>query len=120
MMIRHTLTVVFISGLALAGAVGSETGIQGRVVIWPVCPVERGTPDCAARPVAARIVISRPSGQQVAALHTRGDGHFQVAVAPGDYRIAAEVAGMLCKPVDVGVPPQGQAAVTVRCDTGIR
>jgi hypothetical protein len=96
------------------------TGISGRAVIWPSCPAESGQPECAPKPLAARIVVLRSAGQRVATLDAGIDGWFQVAVAPGAYVIEAEADSMLCAPVNVTVPGYGYANVEVRCDTGIR
>jgi hypothetical protein len=96
------------------------TGIRGRAVIWPSCPAESGQPECAPKPLAARIVVLLGAGQWVATLDADNDGWFQIAVPPGAYLIEAEAEGMLCAPVDVAVPGHSYAEVEVRCDTGIR
>lgn len=96
------------------------TGLRGRAVIWPSCPAESGEPECAPKPLAARIIVLRSTRERVATLNAANDGWFQIAVPPGAYLIEAEAEGMSCYPVNVTVPGHGYAEVEVRCDTGVR
>jgi hypothetical protein len=89
-------------------------------VIWPSCPAESGQPECAPKPLAARIVLLGSAGERVSTLDAGHDGWFQVTVPPGAYVIEAEAEGMLCAPVNVTVPGHSYAHVEVRCDTGVR
>ena len=125
---KHVLAFAAVGGILAAGACSLQSesvppidtpasGIQGRVVAWPVCPVETGEPQCAARPIAARVVIS---GGANVTVETGGDGPFLVAVPPGLYLLRATTEGMLCTPLDVTVPSNGYAQAEIRCDTGIR
>jgi hypothetical protein len=98
------------------GASG-DSGIAGRVVAWPVCPVETGEPQCAGRPIAARIAVSGAADQTV---EVGEDGLFQVTVPPGNYVLEATAEGMPCKPVDIAVPSGEIVQAEIRCDTGIR
>jgi hypothetical protein len=107
-------------------AAGGRTGIQGRALAGPVCPVETvpPDPDCAARPVAdATIAIRDAGGAEVARSVTAADGSFFVELPAGDYVVEPQ-------PVDglMGTPsPQAVAVVAGRIaliqfeyDTGIR
>jgi hypothetical protein len=98
----------------------SGSGVQGRVAMWPSCPVESADPGCAPRPLAARVVVSRRSGERVATAGARGDGCFEVAVSPGDYVVEAQADGVMCVPVDVTVTSDRYVQVEINCDTGVR
>jgi hypothetical protein len=108
-----------------AGGEGSS-GIAGRAVLGPTCPVEReGTP-CPDQPYdGARLrIVDRGTGDVVATVTTDDQGRFRVAVAPGDYVVDAEPTEgrplPFAKPVDVTVRPGRFTEVTVAFDTGIR
>jgi hypothetical protein len=106
------------------GGGGSTSGVRGVVTAGPVCPVERIPPDpnCADRPVVARVLVTRGSGGGVVASGASGsDGSFEISVAPGHYEVTATTKfAMRCDSVPVVVVAGGFTDVTVPCDTGIR
>jgi hypothetical protein len=97
------------------------SGVRGTVVLGPVCPVE-GIAGCENQPREADVRLSdRASGSAVATVRSGSDGRFQVALAPGDYVMEADLPqAMFCKPVYVTVDPATYTDVTVKCDTGLR
>src|SRR5581483_3863581 len=103
---------------------GTTSGVRGVVTAGPVCPVERIPPDpnCADRPIAARVPVTHgPGGGVVASGSTGSDGSFQIAVAPGHYDVTATTQfAMRCDSVPVVVTADAFTDVTVPCDTGIR
>jgi hypothetical protein len=117
--------------LATLTACGSETtaaapdsGISGRVLLGPTCPVETVDEPCPDQPASGvEVQVKKPQadsqGSVVARATTDEDGRFRLAVAPGRYEITAE-AGMFCKPMEVEVPEADFVSIVVACDTGIR
>jgi hypothetical protein len=113
--------------LGIAGCGDDEpavtTGISGRVLLGPQCPVEVAGEPCDDEPTAhVTVTVSRRAAAgsaPVATTSTDADGRFRVSVAPGDYVVTAE-AGMSCDDVAVRVPDGGYARIAVACDTGIR
>lgn len=62
-----------------------DSGITGKVVIGPTCPVERPGRVCV-RPYQATITIRRePKRTLVARVHTSATGHFRIALESGRY-----------------------------------
>ena len=119
---------VALSAIACGGgspsSVNSGSGIAGKAMAGPVCPVERpGDPACAPRPVAGALVIVRGAGgSEVATAQTADDGNYEVLIPPGSYTIeGAPVEGLMANPsaveVEVG---DGVTTVDLRYDTGIR
>jgi hypothetical protein len=100
------------------------TGIAGRVVAGPVCPVERpDDPACAPRPVAGALVIVRGAdGSEVATARTTDDGRYEVFLPPGRYTLeTAPVQGLMGNPAAVEVEVgNGLETVDLQYDTGIR
>jgi hypothetical protein len=116
-------------------AAPARTGVAGQVTVGPSCPVE-GTPDCTGgpKPIKATVDVDAVSGarnqpevlQRVTSVTTDDAGRFDVALAPGRYRLTAHTADGQ----GVGVGGQTPTYVTVvsgivtdadvRIDTGIR
>ncbi len=108
--------------------VPAKSGIAGRVVAGPTCPVERVPPDprCAPRPLAATLRIRRAgAGGRGATVRAAGNGRFRVALAPGTYVVTAlpRAGSPLPRPpapINVRVRSGRYTAVTITYDTGIR
>ena len=62
-----------------------DSGINGKVMIGPTCPVERPGRVCE-RPYQTAITIRRePKGTLVARVQSSATGQFRIALAPGTY-----------------------------------
>lgn len=102
------------------GAGGS--GIRGRVVLAPTCPVETESSPCPPEPVQATVRV-QSNGETVEMFETDADGTFVVDLDPGDYVLIADPAttgAMAGRPTAVTVEPGVYAQVDVVLDTGIR
>lgn len=100
----------------------ADSGIRGRVVLGPTCPVERLGRPCT-RPYETTIVILRePQGKLAARAHSSARGRFSVALAPGTYWLVPAVEGAFARtsPRRVIVQRHRYATVVFRYDTGIR
>lgn len=79
---------------AFPGGSGSASGVYGRVVLGPPCPVSLEAPTCKERPLRAEIAVVRvASGRRVATLRSGDDGRFRRALAPGSYRLEPQPVG---------------------------
>jgi hypothetical protein len=111
-------------GGSSGGVVPGGTGIQGRVLAGPTCPVVTvNDPSCNDRPVAgATILVLDIRGAEVARLLTDANGNYTVALPSGPYTIEPQpVEGLMgvAEPVAVTVG-EGVASVDLAYDTGIR
>lgn len=105
----------------------ANTGLTGRVLLGPQCPVETVDDPCDDQPAAGVPVIvseqlpgeAYAAGEEVARTTTGADGTYRVAVAPGAYVVTAD-AGMSCEIMDATVTAGAYATADVPCDTGIR
>ena len=102
-----------------------DSGIEGQVLIGPMCPVvQEGTP-CPDQPYQATIdVWNADRSQKLRTFETDSEGLFRVPLAPGEYYIDPQ-------PPDTGGPPtpipqtvtvsaNSFVQVTIEYDSGIR
>ena len=102
------------------------SGVEGRVVIGPQCPVvEAGKENaCKDKPYQATLVLTeRDGGREMTRITTRPDGVFRVVLPPGTYVIDPLPGGPSLpygKPVIVRVEMGTFTTVLIPYDTGIR
>jgi len=121
------LGLVLLSASAAAARV-ADSGVSGRVVAGPTCPVESvpPTPGCAPKPLLATLRICRVGSRAPATIvRTAVDGRFRVRLSPGTYVVQAlaQVGFALPRPPAprrVGVHAGRYTFVTITYDTGIR
>lgn len=126
---KRTLAFLLLA-LVLASCVGSDrgasaSGVGGRVLIGPQCPVEQVGSPCPDKPVAAEIRVFAAGSQDVVAT-TRSDekGRFGIDLEPGSYEllpVASQSGGFPSGArVPVVVHSGRRARVTLTLDSGIR
>jgi hypothetical protein len=113
------------SGAPNALSVSSDSGIEGTVVIGPVCPAERVDEPCPDKPFEAEIVVTlNAGGRKVTTFRSDREGKFKVKLEPETYKL-------IPTPPNPGAPPYAEpqvvkvesgkyARVTVKYDSGIR
>ena len=105
---------------------GPDSGIRGRVLAGPQCPVVVQNSPCPDQPVPnAGIQVSEAgSGEMVARVNADENGRFLIRLRPGRYVAEAVVASNggppSAKPVDVTVRAHEFTRVVIPLDTGIR
>ena len=99
-----------------------DSGIRGRVLLAPTCPVQRPGRSCT-RPYQAWMTIRRePSGAVALRVRSSPAGRFTARLPAGGYRLQPHNARPFprARPQTVTVDPHRFTEVTVRFDTGIR
>jgi Carboxypeptidase regulatory-like domain len=108
---------------AIVGSSGGGAGIQGKVLLGPMCPVQRADSPCPDRPIEADIKVTGSDGKTVANGHSGADGAFRISLKPGSYSVMADRPGSgfaVGKPVSVDVPVGTYVHVNLVVDSGIR
>ena len=101
------------------------SGIEGQVLVGPMCPVvQEGTP-CPDQPYQATIVIRNADRtQKLRTFTTDSEGRFRVPLAPGEYYLDPQPpdSGGPPTPIPqtVTVPADRFVQITVEYDSGIR
>jgi len=107
-----------------AGGDESGSGVRGRVLLGPTCPVEMEGSPCPDEPIAGVEVRATRDGEPVAEATSDAQGRFELLLDPGTYTLEAVVGpdtpGMFAKPVDVTVTSGAFVDVVVPVDSGIR
>jgi hypothetical protein len=110
--------VTLLTGCGGSSAGGEDSGIRGRALLGPACPVE---PCSVSEPPYTGSFVVRKDGTVVAKVKTDGEARFDVRLEPGHYVLESESAGPpLLKPVDVTVHAHEFTAVELAFDSGIR
>ena len=112
--------------LALGEGAVATSGIEGQVLLGPMCPVVQVGSPCPDQPLEATIIIwNAERTTQVQTVTADQEGRFRVPLAPGDYYLdpqPIEPGQAFPTPIPQAVTvPAGQfVQVTVQYDTGIR
>lgn len=98
------------------------SGIQGQVLLGPMCPVVQPGQACPDEPYQATLTVNSLNGVQIAQVQSDEQGHFQVALVPGEYILHPESPGGLPFAGDQSFMVEtGQyTQITVHYDSGIR
>ena len=87
------LLLAVIAGLAILLAVPGGTasgrfrsGIFGRVLVGPPCPVSELPVNCREHPLRASIAVRR-AGKRVTTMRSNAKGRFRHGLRPGTYRL---------------------------------
>lgn len=99
-----------------------DSGIRGRVMIGPTCPVQRVGQPCV-RPYRVKIAIrSQPTSRLAATVRSSANGRFTVALAPGRYLLVPQTGRPYPRssPQAATVRPNRYTSVVISYDTGIR
>jgi len=98
------------------------SGIEGQVLVGPMCPVVQQGQECPDQPFQATLTVINRDGVQIAQFQTDEQGRFSVPLVPGEYILHPESPN--------GIPFAGDQSfivetgrftqMTVHYDSGIR
>jgi hypothetical protein len=107
-----------------AGPGAPSSGIAGRVVLFPTCPVEMEGAPCPRKGVRTTVVAEAADGERVVHVTTESDGSFRMDLRPGDYLVTARAPAtdphLVPRPTAATVEPGTYSRVTVVLDTRLR
>lgn len=105
----------------------SNSGIQGKVSLGPMCPVMRDPPDpnCDDKGYQTNvqiIAVGSPKSSPYATVQTDKDGAYKIMLPPGKYAVQPVGGNTFpyCGMQEVTVKSGVVSVVNVSCDTGIR
>jgi hypothetical protein len=68
------------------------SGIEGQVLIGPMCPVMQPGQACPDGPYQATLTVNSSNGVRIAQVKADAQGHFKVQLVPGNYVLHPEGA----------------------------
>jgi hypothetical protein len=97
-------------------------GIEGQVLIGPMCPVVQQGQECPDQPYQATLTVQSLNGVQVAQFQSDEQGRFRVSLVPGDYILHPESPNGIPVAADqfFSVETGRYTQITVHYDSGIR
>lgn len=102
----------------------TKSGIKGKVLIGPLCPVVKIGEECPDKPYATRLAITTSDQMKtIKEFISDENGKFNIEVPPGEYAIYSAVAANVlpyCNSDIIKVNKNSYTDITVHCDTGIR
>lgn len=101
--------------------------IQGRVLLGPICPVEKEIPDpnCADKPYKTTIQvieIGSPKSSPFRIIESDENGFYEVSLPVGEYALQP-IGGRpfpSCDTKDISINNKDLIEIDLFCDTGIR
>ena len=105
----------------------SDSGVRGKVLLGPVCPVMRDPPDpqCADKSYQTTVQVIKvgsPKSSPFATVETDKEGRYEILLPPGDYALQP-IGGSVfprCETKEVTVIASEVLEADLSCDTGIR
>ena len=104
---------------------GKEGVLSGRVIQYPISPVE-GMKIPPSKPASGiKLVILTIAGQEINSLVTDNDGQYSIFLPPGSYRVEmsrnnADKRRSKDLPATVIIKEDSETRLDIRIDTGIR
>lgn len=122
---RRAAIVLLVVASACANSASTsalDSGVQGRVLYGPLCPVQRAGSPCPDRPYKATLRVDDANGHEVKTIATSDSGTFKIDLPPGAYVITPVLSQSppTGHPQDVTVRAHEYATITVTIDSGIR
>jgi len=68
----------------------ADSGIEGQVLIGPMCPVVQEGQECPDQPYQAAITVNSLNGGKIVQVQTDEQGRFKIPLAPGEYILHPE------------------------------
>lgn len=98
------------------------SGIEGQVLLGPMCPVVQQAQGCPDQPYQATLTVTSLNGLQITQFQSDEQGRFQVSLVPGEYILHPESPNGLPFAVDQSfmVATASYTQLTVHYDSGIR
>ena len=98
------------------------SGIEGQVLLGPMCPVIQQGQECPDQPYQATLTIVDRNGIQITQFQSDAQGRFRVPLVPGEYVLHPESPNGLPFAGDqpFSVETGRYTPITVNYDSGIR
>lgn len=104
--------------------VPANSGIAGKVLVGPMCPVMIEGQECPDPPYQATLTVNSLEGRQIVQFQSDEQGNFSIPLAPGEYILHPETPPdkplPFAKDQRFTVAPGEYTRLIVLYDSGIR
>jgi len=83
------LMILFLSTCSI-DPTPTDSGIEGQVLIGPMCPVVQEGQECPDQPYQATLTVNRLNGRKIVQFQSDEQGRFKIPLAPGEYILHPE------------------------------
>ena len=120
--IASVLVALALVACAASGSGDGSSGIRGRALAGPRCPVVVEGSPCPDLPWQGTVVATAASSGDEFTVDTDTGGAFRLSLLPGEYVLTIRAASSppFAKPQTVVVEPGAFVDVVIPVDTGIR
>lgn len=98
--------------------------LTGRATRWPMSPIARNNIPSANEPAdGIKLVILKPSGNEIQSVVTDKEGNYRIDLPPGTYRIEmppSPLGWTKDLPTEVTIAENKEIRLDIRIDTGMR
>ena len=102
----------------------TDSGITGKALVGPMCPVMLEGQECPDQPYQATMTVNNPEGRKIVQFQTDEQGSFTIPLPPGDYILHPETPEGVPFPFadeqQLVVLPGEFTRIIVLYDSGIR
>ena len=88
-----TLLLVLTACSVLVPPTPTDSGIEGQVLIGPVCPVVQFGTECPDQPYQADLSVFNLRGEKIVKFRVDENGQFRIPLPPGKYILHPESPG---------------------------
>src|SRR5688572_3801697 len=114
--------LLFLTACSVFAPTPTDSGIEGQVLIGPMCPVVQEGEPCPDQPYQADLLVTSTTERVIVRSRTAEDGRFRVPLALGDYILHPEsqIALPFAAEQPCTVLPCQFTQVILTYDSGIR
>jgi hypothetical protein len=114
--------MILILSTCSVDATPADSGIEGQVLIGPMCPVVQEGQECPDQPYQATLTVNSLNGEKIVQVQADEQGGFKIPLMPGEYILHPESPNGIPYASDQTIIVQAGrfTPIIVNYDSGIR
>ena len=82
--------IILLATCSVQEAAPADSGVEGQVLLGPMCPVVQEGPACPDQPYQATLSVNGLDGKRVRQVQTDQQGRFRIPLQPEQYILHTE------------------------------
>ena len=114
--------IILLATCSFQEATPANSGVEGQVLIGPMCPVVQAAQSCPDQPYQATLTVNSRDGTRLTQVQADSQGHFRIQLKPGDYILHPESPNTVPFAAEQALHVEAGrfTQLTVSYDSGIR